>query len=172
MQRNAPLAKRVQSKAIVPLVIHNTDTRHHSTLSPCCCPFNIGKCAGGVCATKNNGEPCVQSSDCMTHITISTQDQPYDHHTAISYRCVLFAITGLSGICDTSSTNTCVGRTVGTTCANNTECASTWCDTTTTLKCVATSCATGVKDGLETDIDCGVYATYMHACPCLEMSVR
>jgi hypothetical protein len=58
-----------------------------------------------------------------------------------------------SSLC--GSSNTCVYSTGSSGCTSNSQCQASWCNTDTTI-CVSTSCGTSMKDGLETDINCGM----------------
>ena len=102
---------------------------------------------GGGCATCALGKGCSVDADCaanacnaVTFVCVSNQciDQRKDgSETDVD--------------CGGSSCSTCA---VGKGCNVNGDCASGACDTVSG-KCVASMCSDQIKDGAETDIDCG-----------------
>jgi len=104
-------------------------------------------CGGGTCAQCAVGGGCAAPTDCASGIC-----------NAATMKCV--ATICDDGIMDGSETdvdcggstcNKCLG---GKSCLANTDCISGFCNSTTN-KCVASQCEDGLKDGAETDIDCG-----------------
>jgi hypothetical protein len=108
-------------------------------------------CGGGMCQPCTLGKHCQQSSDCA-----STYCDP-------TFFC---ATPGGTGSCTDGMKNgtetdtdcggtTCWGCTIGQHCVANGDCWSKVCSATTNTCVVGPTCTNGVKDGTETDTDCG-----------------
>ena len=102
---------------------------------------------GGLCVQKcKNGGGCNTPNDCVSGATCSAGKCQVAH-------CV-------DGVADNGETDIdcggadCSPCPVGKTCAAGSDCASSFCNATS-LKCVANGCQDGVKDGSESDVDCG-----------------
>jgi hypothetical protein len=80
--------------------------------------------------------------------------------SCISGACGNFPSSCMDGVQDGTETDvdcgggTCTQCAVGKGCQTNTDCTSNACDTVT-HKCVANLCLDQIKDGTETDVDCG-----------------
>ncbi|HEY2746923.1 MAG TPA: hypothetical protein VGL86_20010 [Polyangia bacterium] len=103
---------------------------------------------GGACATKcKEGQVCLSSSDCAPPGACDGT-----HH------CVAAQCT--NGVQDSNETDVDCGGTVcapcplGKKCGAGADCASSFCNAQTKL-CVADQCHDGLKDGSESDVDCG-----------------
>ncbi len=124
---------------------------------------------GGACAGCGVGQPCSTGSDCAsascspsTHTCLAGCTAGADCTSGICNvgkgACV--SSTCQDGVLDGSETaidcggGTCAGCTVGQACKVGSDCASGACEVTT-LVCVANHCSDGVKDGDESDLDCG-----------------
>jgi hypothetical protein len=104
-------------------------------------------CGGSYCAGCAGGKKCALNSDCASAFcNVNTL-------TCVASGCS-------DGVKDGQETDvdcggaTCSKCAVGLSCLTSSDCATTFCNVST-LKCVASQCADGAKDGAETDVDCG-----------------
>lgn len=102
---------------------------------------------GGLCVQKcKNNQGCNTPSDCVAGATCSSNKCQIPH-----------CIDGVKadGETDVDCGGTdCSPCAVGKACAAGSDCESTFCNISTHL-CVANGCQDGVKDGSESDVDCG-----------------
>jgi hypothetical protein len=106
---------------------------------------------GGPCSACASGEKCVANADCASGLCDSTFKT-----------CSWPAPTCTDGIKDGLETDidcggpSCPACTNGKICLSNTDCASSLCDPASmTCSSSASTCSDGIKNGLESDIDCG-----------------
>jgi len=101
---------------------------------------------GGTCATKcRSGLGCNTPADCMSN-------------TCTSGKCFVAHCSDTNKNYDETDVDcggpTCGPCATGKMCLIGSDCSSTFCNSST-HQCVASSCQDGVKDGTESDVDCG-----------------
>ncbi len=103
-------------------------------------------CGGPVCSHCLGGKTCDTNSDCLSGVC------------SVNHVCA--ASTCENGTKDPGETDVdcggtmCPGCALTKACLTGTDCLSHFCNATS-LTCVASQCLDGVKNGTETDIDCG-----------------
>jgi hypothetical protein len=103
-------------------------------------------CGGGTCSACGNGQVCAENSDCTSGLCSAGR------------RCVAGQCS--DGVKDGSETGVDCGGSCPTKCPVNqgcvsaADCASGICNLVTGI-CAASTCFDGIKDGTETDVDCG-----------------
>jgi hypothetical protein len=106
-------------------------------------------CGGGTCPGCTVGQGCHTNADCLTGEGCDTATKTCDPnlcHDGIQ--------DGNESAVDCGG-GTCSGCAVGQTCRTDSDClAGDGCDVST-KKCDANECNDGLKDGNETDVDCG-----------------
>jgi hypothetical protein len=106
-------------------------------------------CGGGTCSACGVGGGCVTNADCLAGEGCDTST-----HTCDSNECHDGILDGNESAVDCGG-GTCTGCAVGQVCRTDTDCLpGDGCDITT-KKCDANQCNDGIKDGSETDVDCG-----------------
>ena len=113
-------------------------------------------CGGSECPACEAGEPCKQESDCISGIC--------DDDKCIAGSCMDGRLGGNESDVDCGGPF-CPACNVGQTCRVDDDCLSETCDAEEAI-CVAATCTNGVRDGKETDVDCGGEAC--SACPLLK----
>jgi hypothetical protein len=103
------------------------------------CPMGQS-CTAGTCTCSMDSQCATNACDANTNLCVSSQC--VDHHK-----------DGAETDVDCGG-GTCPACPTGDGCAVNTDCTSGFCAATSHL-CVATQCEDQVKDGSETDVDCG-----------------
>jgi hypothetical protein len=104
-------------------------------------------CGGPVCVRCSVGQLCNTGSDCASALCNATT------HTCVASQCS-------DGVEDGAETDVdcggpvCMRCSVGQRCNTGSDCASTLCNAITHT-CAVSQCSDGVKDGAETDVDCG-----------------
>ncbi len=102
---------------------------------------------GGTCGACADNSTCAANSDCLSGFC--------DQNTSACVRisCSDNVKNGYeTGVdCGGSMCSPCAA---GQGCAQDSDCASAFCDQNTSV-CGAVSCTNGIKDGYETDVDCG-----------------
>ncbi|MEX1365069.1 MAG: hypothetical protein AB1Z98_18210 [Nannocystaceae bacterium] len=104
-------------------------------------------CGGGTCPACDDGEICIEPSDCMSEICDAGICIPPDPS------CRDGVLNGDETDVDCGGP-TCPGCDDGEDCVEDGDCISQLCDTKTDT-CLAPSCDDGVINGGETDLDCG-----------------
>ena len=103
---------------------------------------------GGTCSACADTKSCALAADCTSK-----------NCDSVSKKCVAPACN--DSIKNGTETDTDCGGTCATKCANtkscaaNTDCVSAHCDVAGTKKCIAAGCSDAIKNGNETDVDCG-----------------
>ncbi|MCB9594898.1 MAG: hypothetical protein H6719_19405 [Sandaracinaceae bacterium] len=104
-------------------------------------------CGGGTCPACGDGGGCASGADCTSGVCDPTT------MTCLGASCSDSVMNGDETGVDCGG-GSCPGCADGGPCATGTDCASGICDPTT-MTCTAPSCTDGVRNGAETDIDCG-----------------
>ena len=113
-------------------------------------------CGGGECPACAAGEPCKSESDCESNIC--------DGEKCIAGSCMDGRLGGNESDIDCGGAF-CPACNIGQRCKVDEDCLSLTCDIEEAV-CVAATCTNGIRDGEETDIDCGGSAC--GACPLLK----
>jgi cysteine-rich repeat protein len=101
---------------------------------------------GGSCGPCNPGSQCVDGDDCISNVCSS-------NNTCLEASCTDGVKNATETGIDCGGGNCPVCGT-GSTCTSGSDCQSTVCDPATNL-CVGAGCIDGVRNGTESDIDCG-----------------
>jgi hypothetical protein len=104
-------------------------------------------CGGGTCPPCAVGKMCLLDSDCASGACDATT------FTCVASLCVDHLKDGNETDVDCGG-GTCPPCALGKTCMVGKDCASNVCNTAS-LTCVSPLCGDGMKDGTETDVDCG-----------------
>ncbi|MBI4699582.1 MAG: hypothetical protein HY744_00200, partial [Deltaproteobacteria bacterium] len=104
-------------------------------------------CGGSCPAGCANGQGCAQPVDCASGFCNATK------HVCVATKCEDGLKNGLETDVDCGG-GACPLCATGKACSKGADCASTFCNETKHL-CVATQCEDGLKNGSETDVDCG-----------------
>jgi hypothetical protein len=104
-------------------------------------------CGGNACLACVVGKSCVTGNDCASATCDSTTMR------CVSPGCSDHAKDGNETDVDCGG-NVCAACALGKACVTGTDCTTAFCNASTHV-CVADHCGDGVKDGNETDIDCG-----------------
>ncbi len=103
-------------------------------------------CGGGTCSDCANGKGCFSTVDCLSGVCISNICQVPSCSDVVK--------NGVETDIDCGGANLCVRCSTGESCAAATDCGSGVCSGNP-LKCPAPACSDTVKNGNETDVDCG-----------------
>lgn len=102
---------------------------------------------GGSCAKCDTGKSCAAGDDCATTYCSATTS------LCVPSSCEDGVVSAGETDVDCGGT-TCPGCVVGKACTSNSDCASMNCDGSTHV-CVSLQCQDGMRNGNETDVDCG-----------------
>jgi hypothetical protein len=104
-------------------------------------------CGGGTCSACATGSACTVNADCTTHACDATTLH------CVASQCSDHQHDGAETDVDCGG-GTCPTCMTGQACASGSDCTSNACDAST-LHCVADPCSDHLRDGAETDVDCG-----------------
>ncbi len=114
-------------------------------------------CGGGGCPECEEGEDCRSNADCDTSFCDLV-------NTSVSYQtCIVPCDDGVmnSNETDVDCGGYCPGCPIGDNCLRNSDCRLNFCDlnnaSATYLQCKQPRCDDGIKNGNESDVDCGGY---------------
>ena len=125
---------------------------HSGTAGSCTDGFMDGTetdvdCGGGTCPTCSLGKKCVIDADCVSNACDAIT------FICVANQCADHRKDGNETDVDCGG-GTCASCSVGKKCKVNSDCTSNACDAISAI-CVASQCADNLKDGNETDVDCG-----------------